>query len=63
MQLSQFPNNYRYLSDIMLPNSKAKSGYSQIDHLLITPFGYFLLWRPKTILGKFEGEGKINNGL
>ncbi|KUP08871.1 hypothetical protein Q75_02095 [Bacillus coahuilensis p1.1.43] len=54
IQLSQFPNNYRYLSDIMLPNSKAKSGYSQIDHLLITPFGIFVM-ETKNYSGEIRG--------
>lgn len=43
IQLSQFPKEYKYLSDIMIKNPKSISGYSQIDHLIIMPYGIFVI--------------------
>lgn len=43
IQLSQFPKEYRYLTDIMVKNPKSGTGYSQIDHILITPYGIFVI--------------------
>lgn len=37
IQLRQMPKEYRYLNDVLLPNSKSHTGYSQIDHVLVTP--------------------------
>jgi hypothetical protein len=34
IQLSQFPKEYRYISDILIKNKKSISGYSQVDHLI-----------------------------
>ncbi|SES62136.1 Nuclease-related domain-containing protein [Oceanobacillus limi] len=43
IQLSQLPKEYKYLNDIMIENSKSITGYSQIDHLVITPYGIFVI--------------------
>jgi hypothetical protein len=43
IQLDQLPKEYRYLSDLLVKNPKSKTGYSQIDHLLITPYGIFVI--------------------
>ncbi|MBO8155604.1 MAG: NERD domain-containing protein [Bacillaceae bacterium] len=43
IQLDQLPKGYKYLSDIMVENPKSKSGYSQIDHVVINPFGIFVV--------------------
>lgn len=43
IQLDQFPREYRYLSDIMINNPKSISGFSQIDHVLLTPYGIFVI--------------------
>ncbi|MCM3163272.1 nuclease-related domain-containing protein [Metabacillus litoralis] len=43
IQLAQLPKEYRHLTDIMIKNVKAKSGYSQIDHIVITPYGIFVI--------------------
>lgn len=43
IQLDQLPKDYRYLSDLLLKNSKAKSGYSQVDHIVLTPYGIFVI--------------------
>ncbi|WP_226036058.1 nuclease-related domain-containing protein [Aquibacillus saliphilus] len=43
IQLDQLPKDYRYLSDLLVRNPKAKSGYSQIDHVVMTPYGIFAI--------------------
>ncbi|HWJ77611.1 MAG TPA: nuclease-related domain-containing protein [Niallia sp.] len=43
IQLSQLPKEYIHLSDIMLKNDKATSGFSQIDHIVITSYGIFVI--------------------
>ncbi|MYL49311.1 NERD domain-containing protein [Halobacillus litoralis] len=43
IQLDQMPKEYLHMSDLMIKNSKAKSDYSQIDHILITDFGIFVI--------------------
>ncbi|MFB4168290.1 nuclease-related domain-containing protein [Virgibacillus sp. JSM 102003] len=43
VQLSQLPKEYMYLNDIMIKNGKSASGYSQIDHLVLTPYGIFVI--------------------
>ncbi|SDQ91996.1 Nuclease-related domain-containing protein [Virgibacillus salinus] len=43
IQLSQLPKEYMYLNDIMIKNEKSASGYSQIDHLVLTPYGIFVI--------------------
>ncbi|KGP91484.1 NERD nuclease [Pontibacillus chungwhensis BH030062] len=41
IQLDQLPKEYLHLSDLLVENPRAKSGYSQIDHVVITPYGIF----------------------
>lgn len=55
IQLDQFPSNYKHLSDLMLENKKARSGYSQIDHLLLTPYGIFVI-ETKNYAGRIYGS-------
>lgn len=43
IQLEQLPKDCRYLSDLLIKNPKAKSGYSQIDHVVLTPYGIFVI--------------------
>lgn len=43
IQLDQLPKDCRYLSDLLIRNSKARSGYSQIDHVVLTPYGIFVI--------------------
>ncbi|WP_077623306.1 nuclease-related domain-containing protein [Sediminibacillus massiliensis] len=43
IQLDQLPKEYRYLSDLLVENPNAKSGYSQIDHAVLTPYGIFAI--------------------
>ncbi|WP_186577955.1 nuclease-related domain-containing protein [Aquibacillus kalidii] len=43
IQLSQFPKEYKYFNDLMIKNPKSKTGFSQIDHVVITPYGIFVI--------------------
>ncbi|AYA76074.1 NERD domain-containing protein [Bacillus sp. Y1] len=43
IQLDQLPKEYKYLSDILIKNPKGKSGYSQIDHVVITTYGIIVI--------------------
>lgn len=43
IQLAQMPKEYRYVNDLTIKNSKSKSGYSQIDHVVLTPYGIFVI--------------------
>lgn len=43
IQLDQLPKECRYLSDLLVKNPRAKSGYSQIDHVVLTPYGIFAI--------------------
>lgn len=43
IQLDQFPKNYRHISDLMIENVKSSTGYSQIDHIIITTYGLFVI--------------------
>ncbi|MCP3028527.1 nuclease-related domain-containing protein [Halobacillus sp. A5] len=55
IQLDQFPANYKHLSDLMLENKKTRSGYSQIDHVLLTPYGLFVI-ETKNYAGEIKGD-------
>ncbi|MGE6753629.1 nuclease-related domain-containing protein [Rossellomorea sp. NPDC071047] len=59
IQLDQLPRTYRHLSDLLIPNPKAKSGYSQIDHVVITPYAIFVI-ETKNYQGTIYG-GKDRN--
>lgn len=43
IQLDQLPKDHKHLNDLQVSNPKAKSGYSQIDHVVISPFGIFVI--------------------
>ena len=43
IQLDQLPKDCRYLSDLLIKNPKATSGYSQIDHVVLTPYGIYVI--------------------
>lgn len=43
LQLSQFPQPFKYISDLLIKHPKSISGNSQIDHLLISPYGIFVI--------------------
>ncbi|HZH59925.1 MAG TPA: nuclease-related domain-containing protein [Metabacillus sp.] len=43
IQLDLLPKECKYLNDILIPNSKSKSGYSQIDHVVLTSYAIFVI--------------------
>ncbi|WP_327608860.1 nuclease-related domain-containing protein [Virgibacillus tibetensis] len=43
IQLDQLPKEYKYLSDLMIENQKSVSRYSQIDHVVLSPYGIFVI--------------------
>lgn len=65
IQLAQLPASYKYISDVMLENSKSISGYSQIDHIVISPFGIYIIETKNyqgTIYGNRERKEWSVNG-
>ncbi|WP_054956791.1 nuclease-related domain-containing protein [Paenibacillus dakarensis] len=54
IQLDQLPKDCRYLSDLLVSNPKSRSGYSQIDHLVISPYGLFVI-ETKNYNGEIKG--------
>jgi hypothetical protein len=55
IQLDQLPKECKYLSDILIVNSKSKTGYSQTDHVVITPYGLFVI-ETKNYNGEIKGN-------
>ncbi|TLS38613.1 nuclease-related domain-containing protein [Pseudalkalibacillus caeni] len=65
LQLNQLPSEYRFLNDLLIKNPKAKSGYSQIDHVVITPYGIFTIETKNyqgTIYGQKDRKTWLVNG-
>nr|WP_258394594.1 nuclease-related domain-containing protein [Paenibacillus sp. MDMC362] len=54
IQLDQLPKGCRYVNDLMVTNSKSRTGYSQIDHVVITPQGLFVI-ETKNYMGEVKG--------
>ncbi|MHA2854251.1 nuclease-related domain-containing protein [Paenibacillus lautus] len=54
IQLDQLPKGCKYVSDLMVTNSKSRTGYSQIDHVVITPQGLFVI-ETKNYTGEIKG--------
>ncbi|MFF2014605.1 nuclease-related domain-containing protein [Paenibacillus sp. NPDC058177] len=54
IQLDQLPKDTKYISDIMIPNPKSQTGYSQIDHVVISPYGLFVI-ETKNYNGEIKG--------
>lgn len=61
IQLDQLPKECKSLSDLMLPNPKSRTGYTQIDHIVISRIAYLSL-RRKTTMEKLKVGERINNG-
>jgi len=55
IQLDQIPKDYKYLSDLMVVNAKSRTGFSQIDHVVITPHGLFVI-ETKNYNGEIKGK-------
>ncbi|RFU60786.1 nuclease-related domain-containing protein [Peribacillus glennii] len=62
IQLSQLPKNYRYINDIFIKNPKSITGYSQIDHVLLTPYAIFVI-ETKNYQGTIYGHKGQKNWL
>jgi hypothetical protein len=62
IQLDQLPKDCKYLSDLLVPNSKSRTGYSQIDHLVISPYGLFVI-ETKNYNGEIKGKRDDKNWL
>ncbi|MCA0757037.1 NERD domain-containing protein [Paenibacillus sp. N4] len=60
IQLDQLSKQYQHLNDLLIPNPKARSGYSQIDHLLITPYAIFVI-ETKNYNGEIKGTREDRN--
>ncbi|GGA26099.1 nuclease-related domain-containing protein [Paenibacillus physcomitrellae] len=54
IQLDQLPKDCKSLSDLMVKNPKSRTGYSQIDHLVITPYALFVI-ETKNYNGEIKG--------
>ncbi|MFX3673476.1 MAG: nuclease-related domain-containing protein [Paenisporosarcina sp.] len=57
IQLDQLPKDCKPISDLMLPNAKSKSGYSQIDHIILSPYTIFVI-ETKNYAGTIYGDFK-----
>jgi len=55
IQLDQLPKESKHLSDLLIRNYKSKTGYSQIDHVVISPYGLFVI-ETKNYAGKIFGK-------
>lgn len=55
IQLAQFPKEYRHVSDVLLANPRSGTGFSQIDHILITSYGLFVI-ETKNYQGSIRGK-------
>lgn len=54
IQLDQLPKDTKYLSDIMIHNPRSRTGYSQIDHIVVSPYGLFVI-ETKNYNGEIKG--------
>jgi hypothetical protein len=54
IQLDQLPKECQHLNDLLIPNSKSRTSYSQIDHLIVTPYGIFVI-ETKNYNGEIKG--------
>lgn len=54
IQLDQLPKECKSLSDLMLPNPKSRTGYAQIDHVVISPYCLFVI-ETKNYNGEIKG--------
>lgn len=55
IQLDQLPKNSKYLSNLLILSSKAKSSYSQIDHVVLSPFAILVI-KTKNYSGTIYGD-------
>ncbi|MFD1676302.1 nuclease-related domain-containing protein [Alicyclobacillus fodiniaquatilis] len=60
VQLRQFSKENRYLNDLLIANPRSKTGYTQIDHVLITPYAVFVI-ETKNYKGYVKGKREDRN--
>ncbi|MBD2846613.1 NERD domain-containing protein [Paenibacillus sp. IB182496] len=60
LQLDQLPKDCMYMSDLLLPNSKSRTGYSQLDHAVVSPYGIFVI-ETKNYAGEIKGARQDRN--
>ncbi|WP_411502963.1 nuclease-related domain-containing protein [Brevibacillus centrosporus] len=65
IQLDQMSKEYKHLHDLLIHNARGKSGYSQIDHVLLTPYAIFVI-ETKNYAGEIKGgrddkQWSVNN--
>ncbi|WP_438496811.1 nuclease-related domain-containing protein [Paenibacillus sp. IHBB 3054] len=54
IQLDQLPKECKALNDLLLPNPKSRTGYAQIDHVVISPYCLFVI-ETKNYNGEIKG--------
>jgi hypothetical protein len=54
IQLDQLPKECKYVSDSMVRNPKSRTGFSQTDHVVISPYGLFVI-ETKNYSGVIKG--------
>ncbi|MEK3875249.1 nuclease-related domain-containing protein [Paenibacillus sp. FSL M7-0420] len=54
IQLDKLPKDCKFLSDLLLPNPKSRTGYAQIDHVVISPYCLFVI-ETKNYNGEIKG--------
>lgn len=54
IQLDQLPKDCKFLSDLLLRNPKSRTGYAQIDHVVISPYCVFVI-ETKNYNGEIKG--------
>lgn len=54
IQLDQLPKDCKTLSDLLLPNPKSRTGYAQVDHVVISPYCLFVI-ETKNYNGEIKG--------
>lgn len=60
IQLDQLPKECQHLNDLLIPHPKSRTGYSQIDHLVVTPYGLFVI-ETKNYSGEIKGTREDRN--
>lgn len=54
-------NEYKVLNDLLVPNPKSRSGYSQIDHVVIGPWAIFVIETRNLTTGEIRGGRREAN--
>ncbi|NEU62798.1 nuclease-related domain-containing protein [Paenibacillus sp. ALJ109b] len=60
-QLHALPGEYKVLNDLLVANTKSRSGYSSIDHVVIGPRGIFVIETRNLTTGEIRGGRREAN--